>query len=187
MAVETGKLVVVDLELTCWDDPSRADDMEIIEIGICVFDGMTGKIGRKSSTLVRPNLLEISDRCHQITGLTTERLKRDGAPLNEALNRLRKAYPFRSSGWAAWGEGDRRCMSGECASKGISYPFADAYINVAHLHALCGCSTARNTRRVSLEEALEQLDMEFEGRPHSGADDAWNTARVLRKILGWKE
>lgn len=182
MAVETGKLIVVDLELTCWDDPSRADDMEIIEIGICVFDGMTGEIRRKSSTLVRPNWLEVSDRCHQLTGLTVERLKRE-APLGKALNRLRKAYPFRSSGWAAWGEGDRRRMSGECASKGISYPFADAYINVAHLHALC----ARNTRRVSLEEALEQVGMEFEGRPHSGADDAWNTARVLRKILGWKE
>lgn len=182
MAIETGKLIVVDLELTCWDDPSRARDMEIIEIGLCVFDGRTGEIGRKSSTLVRPNLLEISDRCHRITGLTAERLKREGVPLDEALNRLRKAYPFSKSGWAAWGEGDRRRVSSECAAKGVSYPFADAYLNVAQLHALF----ARNARRVSLEEALGQLGMEFKGRPHSGADDAWNTARVLRGILGWE-
>ena len=48
MAIETGKIIVVDLELTCWDDPSRADDMEIIEIGTCVFDGLTGEIGNRS-------------------------------------------------------------------------------------------------------------------------------------------
>lgn len=188
MAIETGKIIVVDLELTCWDDPSRADDMEIIEIGTCVFDGLTGEIGRKLSTLVRPSSAccdrhwDISDRCQQITGLTAAKLRREGAPLREALNRLRKLYPFRSSGWAAWGEGDRRRMSTECAAKGIPYPFTDAHLNVAQLHALF----KRNTRRVSLEEALEQLGMEFDGRPHSGADDAWNTARVLRKILGWE-
>lgn len=182
MATETGKLIIADLELTCWDDPSRADDMEIIEIGLCVFDGRTGEIGRKSSTIVRPNLLEVSERCHQLTGLTVERLKEDGVPLNEALNRLRKMYPFSSSGWAAWGEGDRRRMSSECAAKGVPYPFAAAHLNVAHLHALF----ARNACRVSLEEALKQLHMEFIGRPHCGADDAWNTARVLRGILGWE-
>lgn len=181
MRIETGKLVVADLELTCWDDPARKADMEIIEIGLCVFDGLTGEIGRKSSTLVRPSLLEVSDRCHRITGLTAERLGADGVPLNEAINRLRKAYPLRRSGWAAWGEGDRRRMSSECSAKGIPYPFTDAHLNVAQLHALF----MRNTRRVSLEEALEQLGMGFEGRPHSGADDAWNTARVLRRILGW--
>lgn len=178
MAVETGKLIVVDLELTCWDDPARADDMEIIEIGLCVFDGTTREIGRKLSILVRPRLLEVSARCHGITGLTAEGL-RYGSPLDEAINRMRKRYPLRSSGWAAWGEGDRRCMASECSAKGIPYPFADSYLNVSQLHNLF----MRNTRRVSLEEALGQLGMAFEGRPHSGADDAWNTARVLREIL----
>lgn len=173
------KLIVADLELTCWDDPARAGDMEIIEIGLCVFDGTTRGIGRKSSTIVRPRLLEISDRCHRITGFTTERLRRDGSPLDEALSRLSKTYPLSSAGWAAWGEGDRRRMHSECDAKGIPYPFADSYLNVSQIHNLF----MRNTRRVSLEEALGQLGMEFEGRPHSGADDAWNTARVLREIL----
>lgn len=173
------KLIIVDLELTCWDDPARAGDMEIIEIGLCVFDGTTREIGRKSSTLVRPKLLEVSDRCHDITGLTAEGLKRDGSPLDEALNRLRKTYPLSNAGWAAWGDGDRQRMVSECAVKGVPYPFADSYLNVSQLHNLF----MRNTRRVSLEEALKQLGMGFEGRPHSGADDAWNTARVLREIL----
>lgn len=173
------QLIVVDLELTCWDDPARAGDMEIVEIGLCVFDVPTRDIGRKSSVLVRPNLLEISERCHRITGLTADRLKRDGAPLDEALNRLRKRYPFRSSGWAAWGDGDRRRMSSECAAKGVPYPFADSYLNVSQLYSLF----MSTSRRVNLEEALEQLGMAFEGRPHSGGDDAWNAARVLREIL----
>jgi len=153
--------------------------MEIIEIGLCVLDGQTLAIGRKSSTLIRPNLLDVSERCNRITGLTAERLRKDGAPLDEALNRLRKRYPLSSAGWAAWGEGDRRRMISECAAKGVPYPFADSYLNVSQLYSLfTGIS-----RRVNLEEALGGLSMRFEGRPHSGADDAWNTARLLKEIL----
>ncbi|MBW2561418.1 MAG: DNA polymerase III, partial [Deltaproteobacteria bacterium] len=108
-------------------------------------------------------------------------LRADGIPLDEAFNHLRKAYSFSSAGWASWGEGDRRRVLAECAAKGVPYPLSDAHMNVAHLHALF----VRNARRVSLEEALGQLGLRFEGRPHSGADDAWNTARVLKRILGW--
>jgi len=173
------ELIIADLELTCWDDPSRADDMEIIEIGLCVFNGATRAINRKSSSLVRPNLLDVSERCCGITGITAEQLRRNGAPLNEAINRLRKRYPFRSSGWAAWGEGDRRRMASECGAKGVPYPFADSYLNVSQLYSLF----IGTSRRVNLEEALKEMGMVFEGRPHSGADDAWNTARLLREIL----
>jgi len=173
------KLIVVDLELTCWDDPARRCDMEIIDIGLCVFDGLTREINRKSSILVRPSLMDVSERCNKITGLTTDRLRVDGSPLGEALNRLRKTYPFSSAGWGAWGDGDRRRMLSECAAKGIPYPFTESYLNVSQLYGLF----TGNTRRVSLEEALGQLGMAFEGQPHSGADDAWNAARVLREIL----
>ncbi len=173
------RLIVADLELTCWDDPARADDMEIIEIGLCVFDGLTRGISRKSSVLVRPKLLEVSDRCHRITGLTEDRLRRDGSPLDEAINRLRKSYPLSSAGWAAWGDGDRRRMLSECAAKGVPYPFADSYLNISHLYRLF----TGNTRRVGLGEAVNQLGLEFDGRPHSADDDAWNAAKVLREIL----
>ena len=159
---------IIDVETTGLNPAGE----KITEIAVYLHDG--NKITGEYQTLLNPE----KRIPHQITGLTEERLK-DVAPLDEAFNRLVKVYPFSSAGWAAWGEGDRRRVVSECAAKSIPYPFADSYLNVSQLHNLF----MRNTRRVSLEEALEQFDMKFEGRPHSGADDAWNTARVLKRIL----
>lgn len=178
----TRKVIVVDLECTCWDDPSRRRDMEIIEIGLCLFDGLTGEIGRRSSIIVRPVVLDVSDRCTRLTGLTEERLRSEGIPLAEALSRVRKAYPLRSAAWAGWGQGDQLLMLRETTAKGIPYPFGDTYLNLGHLFGL----HSRATRRMGLSDALAQLGMEFEGSPHSGVDDAWNAARILKALLGWK-
>ncbi len=36
---------------------------------------------------------------------------------------------------------------------------------------------------MGLKRALDYLNMDFEGNHHSGADDAYNTARILSTIL----
>jgi len=177
----SSKLVIVDLECTCWELPPPDAVSEIIELGVCVFDGMSGVIGRKSSLLVRPNNLDISSYCTALTGITRERLVREGRPLGEVLNRVRKLYPVRSSAWGGWGCGDRDCISRESASKGADNPFLGTYVDVGLLYRF----HARSPRRVGLSDALAALGMAFEGRPHCGADDAWNAARVLRRLLGW--
>ncbi|WPO90319.1 hypothetical protein [Chryseobacterium sp. HR92] len=38
-------------------------------------------------------------------------------------------------------------------------------------------------KSIGLKRALGHLNMDFEGTHHSGADDAYNTARILSKIL----
>ena len=38
-------------------------------------------------------------------------------------------------------------------------------------------------KQIGLKRALDYLNMDFEGKHHSGADDAYNTARILTKIL----
>ena len=35
----------------------------------------------------------------------------------------------------------------------------------------------------SLERMLMQLDLEFEGRPHSGIDDTRNIVRILKRLV----
>jgi inhibitor of KinA sporulation pathway (predicted exonuclease) len=179
MSIKAHKIIVVDLELTCWGDPSRYEDMEIIEIGLCVLDCKTWEIGRRSSILVRPSLLDISDYCRELTGLTKDRLKENGVPLHEAINSIAKQYSTKKLGWAAWGNGDRKRMVQECADKNIPYPFTDEYLNISHLYAM----SIGKTTRVGLRKAIGRAGLEFEGRPHSAADDAFNAARILRCIL----
>ena len=176
----SNSVVVIDLECTCWDDPARAGDMEIVEIGLCVLDGLTGEIGRRASVAVRPRLVEVSELLARLTGLTEARL-RAGAPLGEALNRVRKLYPTKGAAWAGWGCGDRDHLNAEAAAKGVENPFAGLYIDIGYLYRL----HARSPRSVGLPEAVRQLGLGFEGRPHSGSDDAYNAARVFRRLLGW--
>lgn len=42
--------------------------------------------------------------------------------------------------------------------------------------------------RCKLSDMLENLGLQFEGRPHSGLDDSKNIARILTKMLedGWE-
>jgi inhibitor of KinA sporulation pathway (predicted exonuclease) len=39
-------------------------------------------------------------------------------------------------------------------------------------------------KMMGLKRALNYMNMDFEGNHHSGADDAYNAARILREILG---
>ena len=181
MVIKINRLIVVDLECTCWDEPGKQDDMEIIEIGICMFHSTTGIIDQKQSVIVRPQNMDISEYCTKLTGLTEARIRKEGAPLNEALNRLRKEYPFKSCGWGSWGYFDNGQIVKECAKKNIPYPFNRTHMNLKYLYGMI----RRQKRGVGVTRALAQLGMQFEGRHHCGGDDAYNTARILRHILGW--
>lgn len=179
MAIKASKIIVVDIECTCWS-PARPRDMEIIEVGVCLFDGLTGEIDRKKSYIVRPDLLEISDFCAELTGITESRIRDEGAPLHEVINRMRKEYPLRNRGWASWGLSDKKHFFHECRYKNIEYPFTYEHINIKYLLSLW----LRQAKGMGLTKALQTLHMKFEGRPHSGADDAYNAARILKVILG---
>jgi len=51
MAAKLDKLIVIDIEATCWEgDPPEGQAAEIIEIGVCVLDVTTGqRVGDKVS------------------------------------------------------------------------------------------------------------------------------------------
>ena len=41
----TNKIIIIDLEATCWEGiPPKGEVSEIIEIGICLLDTLTGEI-----------------------------------------------------------------------------------------------------------------------------------------------
>ena len=69
------KILVIDLEATCWEgDPPPGQSSEIIEIGLCVLDVATGARSEPQAILVRPQRSALSDYCIQLTTLTPEML-----------------------------------------------------------------------------------------------------------------
>lgn len=80
-------------------------------------------------------------------------------------------------GCSPWDMG--RFFSTQCQLCSIPVPkFARKWINLRKLY--------RNFYKVpkgTLQDMVNNLGMRFEGRPHSGMDDARNIARILQKMV----
>jgi len=173
------KIIIIDLEATCYEDKFPQDEHpEIIQIGVCLLNLKDKQIKNKTSYLVRPHHSTISGHCENLTGITPKMAKR-GMRFDHARNKLAKEFGTRSKVWAAWGEGDRLEFARECKSWNTKYPFSDEFINVSGLFALAGGFS----QRVNLEKALGYFNLEFYGTPHHAEDDAYNTACILRELL----
>ena len=173
------RIVVVDIESTCWEGPPpTGQESEIIEIGACLLNPVTGERTEKESLLVRPRISSVSDFCTRLTSLTPDQVA-GGLSFQEACSVLVQRYRSRERVWASYGDYDRKQFERQCGREGIDYPFGSRHINVKTLLALaCGLE-----HEVGMSGALDRLDLPLEGVHHRGGDDAWNIAAILSRIL----
>jgi inhibitor of KinA sporulation pathway (predicted exonuclease) len=177
--IRQDKLLIVDLEATCWENrvipPNQTQ--EVIEIGICALNLKTHDIADKQSLLIRPILSTISPFCTRLTGITAEMIAKDGIAFSEACERLVKDYDAPNTIWASWGSFDHNLMTRQCKRTRIPFPFHKKYINLKRLFQ------QTYGRRLPMNEALSALGLTLEGAHHRGADDAYNIARLLVALL----
>lgn len=173
------KIVVVDLEATCWQvEPPPGEESEIIEIGLCLLDVSSGHRKFKQSILVRPERSTVSTFCTRLTTITAEDVA-GGMDFAEACSLLRQEYGGSRRVWASYGDYDRRQLQRQCDERGVQYPFGYTHINIKNLASLM----LRLDHEVSLPQALSYFGWELEGTYHRGSDDAWNAARLLSALL----
>lgn len=172
--VRLDRLIVVDVEQTCWEtDPPAGQRSEVIEIGVAELQlGPQPGLGRTARFLVRPASSEVSDFCTQLTGLSRHEVRR-GRPLHEVLATMSRQFGGAGRCWAAWGRDDQS-LAADCEALGIAPPHWGGFLDLGAFWSLF----AGQGRAVGLQEALGQLGIEFEGRPHRALDDACNTARL---------
>lgn len=173
------KILVVDLEATCWEgEPPDGESSEIIEIGLCVLDVATGERTDTQGILVKPERSTMSDYCQSLTTITPEMLV-GGMSFVEACSLLVEQYDSMHRTWASYGDFDRIKLRQQCEDWGVPYPFGRSHINVKNLFAL----QQGFSQEVDLMKATELLGIPFEGTIHRGVDDAWNIAEVLNQVL----
>ena len=173
------KIVVVDVEATCWrGKPPEGEQSEIIEIGICLLDVANGEITANKGILVRPSRSTVSAFCTELTTLTQEQVD-TGISFTEACNMLREKYLSKDRVWASYGDYDRRMFRKQCEMEGFPYPFGTRHINVKTLCAL------RNKwiKETGMARAMERLKLPLIGTHHRGVDDAFNIAKILQTLL----
>lgn len=183
------KVLVVDLEATCWDDHSvqsgkdseQVKESEIIEIG-CAWLGIEQdgnyQILETEQLLVCPGSSTVSEFCTQLTGHTQEKLEKDGMMLMEACEHLLKKGSDKIA-WASFGEYDRNQLQKECNWHNIPYPMGRTHFNIKMIMALL----QGRSKGVGLQRAVSMMGLTFEGRNHTGVDDAVNAAKVLGELV----
>ncbi|MBN1563469.1 MAG: exonuclease domain-containing protein [Anaerolineae bacterium] len=179
MAGKLDRIIVIDLEATCWDGPTPPDqESEIIEVGVCMLDVKTGERSQKQSIIVKPERSRVSEFCTELTTLTQADVEH-GVSFEHACQILRRKFRVRDRTWASYGDYDRRQFIKQCDQKGIKYPLSATHINVKNMMAvLYGLHS-----EVGLVQAMAIMDLPLEGIHHRGHDDAWNIAALLAKML----
>ncbi|HSK38502.1 MAG TPA: 3'-5' exonuclease [Arenibaculum sp.] len=175
----TDRLLVVDLELTCWDrpQPPRGEHPDIIEIGIVEIDNEALEIMRRERFLVRPARSAIGEFCSGLTGITPEDVARFGRSFPEVRNRISKVWAPLHKTWAAWGT-DRRAVEEAAVFHGVESPFSDSYLDLGHLYDLLTGAP----QRVGLRAAMKTLGLAVEGERHRAVDDAGDAARIYIEL-----
>ena len=175
-----NKIIIIDLESTCWDGVIPAGQInEIIEIGICILDPMTGDISKNQGILVKPQKSEVSSFCTSLTTITQKMLDENGVSFEQACEIIRNNYQGHQYTWASYGQYDLNMMKRECKAKGVSYPLSADHINVKELFT----KQTELKKSVGMKQALDILNIPLEGTHHRGIDDAKNIAKILNWCL----
>lgn len=190
-------LIVIDFEATCFEKPFNRNKQEIIEFPAVLLNLESGLVEKEFHRYLRPvEIPTLSDYCKNLTGITQETV--DGgdllpdvvedfrkwmkATIKEkllVLPKMKKSNLDGNCAFVTWGNWDFGIqLRNECQRKKIRKPsFFNQWIDLKEIYIEKGTFKQQFT----FGEALEQSGIEFVGRPHSGLDDARNTA-----TLAWK-
>lgn len=191
MGADLRRILVVDVECTCWDNPEEQGDLpnEIIEIGICELNFKTGQISPPESFIVKPRFTNVSSFCTQLTGWTPEEIA-TGSDIADALKAIERDYGVdRFTMWCSYGEFDRIKLGHQGrASVGGLYNISRSDNPFAKMRSHLNIKTIFGIRfglkeEVGMEKALNIAGIKLEGRHHNGADDAFNTAKLANRVL----
>jgi len=180
MAKLLDKILIVDIEATCWNGPNpEGMENDIIEVGVCLLDINSGEISDNRGIIVKPERSVVSPFCTELTTITQQMVDEDGISYKEACAILKKEYQSQSRAWASFGAYDAKQFQRQSTALGIGYPFGPSHINVKTLFAL----KKKLGHEQGMAGALALLDIPLEGTHHRGVDDANNIAKILRWIL----
>lgn len=190
------RLLIIDFEMTCGPGVTPGAQ-DIIEVGMCVLDReVLVQASDAVSVYVRPVRSQITPFCEKLTGITAARVA--GEPTFPEVAPALRAFAQQAGvgAWVAWGD-DYNVLHRQCVGAGVESPFEgiefiDARKPLTSLiYAATGLPRPKGSAAgVGVATATKALGLEFEGRAHSGAFDAFNTARVLQelqRLTGYKD
>ncbi|MEZ9488623.1 3'-5' exonuclease [Vibrio breoganii] len=173
-----NRVVCFDLEMCCWNENGKGITGEIIEIGLAEIDLAKQEIVKRAQYYVKPEKDEVSPFCTQLTGISARKIEKQGRPLEDVMKSMIKNFGGANKIYASWGRDDI-IFRNECKDKGIDFPFVE-FVNLATSYRM---QHRLREKRIGHRAAQEALNIEWEGRQHSGYTDAYNLAKLALAML----
>lgn len=182
-----NKIIIIDLECTCWDDTDiNPQYQEIIQIGICELDLLTLTISKLKSFIVKPKFSKVSKYCEELTGLTQHDVD-NGLTLEEAYKLIKAEYKPRDALWGAWSHWDLEMFGIENKRHDLQPIFWEGrFVNLKTMwHMLAPKVYNIDVKDMNgLDDATQIAGLEFAGkRRHTGDGDAFHTAILMQNLL----
>ncbi|KAI8141309.1 ribonuclease H-like domain-containing protein [Fennellomyces sp. T-0311] len=179
-----------DVEATCDEGGGFEYPNEIIEFPIVLVDGNTFEIVDEFRSYVKPTINPtLSEYCMKLTGIDQATVDAS-PPFTQVLDTFQEFMAkhdlFRKNKtcFATDGPFDiRDFITKQCDHSGIERPvyFKLPWVNVRKLYReFYGHKSGMNIHKM-----LETLGMTFDGREHSGLDDARNLYRIAHRM--WQD
>lgn len=165
--------------------PYKSEDpSEIVDIGAVKIDVSTMKVIGEFSELVKPSA-PLTRHTTKLTGIT----KKDLIGAEKFPQIIEKFIQFigEDSIFISWGKEDYRFLSQDCTLYGIECPCMEKESRFDVQKFVFQAYEELFEHTPSLQFAVEQLDLTWEGRQHRAFADAENTANIFLKVCGERD
>lgn len=179
--------LVVDFEFTFYKRPvgrPRAFFPEIIEVGAVKLVGEPLQEDGKLQNFVKPHFFPKHAKDAMDFCMITDKDMKKGIEFPAMLERLAAMYEAGKTLFVAWGDSDYKVLAQGCERHKLDNPVREEdYLDLAEAYKIW--TGAENTP--GLKAAIEDLEVGANGLAHTAFDDAYNTGKVLVKMLekGW--
>ena len=178
---------VADFEFTKYTKPvgrPRGFFPEIIEIGAVRIDGSTNEITGRIQDFVKPHFYPKQAGEGLAFTMINEQHMKAAIDFSAMLERINSLYVPGKTYFVAWGDADYSVIDEGCERHRLPNPvlFED-YLDLAAAYR----SMKGDNYTTSLRNALEEQSIVAEGLSHTAYDDAFNTGKLLLKLMadGW--
>ncbi|XP_017045213.1 ERI1 exoribonuclease 2-like isoform X2 [Drosophila ficusphila] len=193
-------VIAVDFEATCWEKqaPPQWREAEIIEFPAVLVNLKTGKIEAEFHKYILPvESPRLSSYCTELTGIQQKTVD-SGMPLQTAmmmfhewlrkelrarnltLPKMNKSNILGNCAFVTWTDWDFGiCLAKECTRKRMrKAAYFNQWIDVRAIYW-----SWYKYRPCNFSDALSHVGLSFEGRAHSGIDDAKNLGALMCKMV----
>ena len=178
--------LVVDFEFTFYKRPvgrPRAFFAEIIEIGAVKLDENLNECG-KLQNFVKPHFFPKHAKDAMDFCMITDADMKKAITFPAMLEKISTMYEAGNTLFVAWGDSDYKVLAEGCSRHKLENPVLQAdYLDLAEAYKLW--RGEENTP--GLKTAIIEMEVTADGLAHTAFDDAYNTGKVLAKMLekGW--